>query len=56
MHEIVGNVAGKSFKGKVSHTNLRFELRLSSDGMSFKGIATDYFGRSNFHLKGRREE
>jgi hypothetical protein len=56
MDTIEGSVDGNSFKGNISSTNLRFELKLSSDGMSFKGIGTDYLGRDNIPIKGRRKE
>ena len=56
IHIIEGSVDGNSFKGNISSTNYRFELKLSSDGMSFKGIGTDYLGRSNIPIKGRRKE
>ena len=56
INTIEGSVNGNSFKGNISSTNYRFELKLSSDGMSFKGIGTDYLGRSNIPIKGRRKE
>jgi hypothetical protein len=55
-YKIVGRVDGNSFKGKFSNSNYKFELKLSSDGLSFKGIATDYLGRSGIFIKGRRKE
>ena len=57
MHEIVGSVDGNSFKGRIWSTELqlRFQLKISPDGLSFKGKATDHLGRSGVILKGRRK-
>ena len=56
MREIVGRVDGNSFIGEVSQTNLRFKLELSSDGQSFMGNATDFYGRGGISLKGSRKK
>jgi len=56
MREIEGRVEENSFIGEISQTNLRFELKLSSDGQSFMGKATDYYGRDGISLKGIRRK
>jgi hypothetical protein len=56
MYTIEGNIDGNAFKGNISSTNYRFELKISSDGMSFKGIGADYLGRKNIAIKGSRKE
>ena len=56
MREIEGRVDGNSFIGGISQTNLRFKIKLSSDGQSFVGIATDYYGRGSISLKGSRKK
>ena len=55
-YEIVASVDGNSLKGNFPNTVHKFELKLSSDGLSFKGVATDYMGRSTISIKGRRKE
>ncbi len=55
--DIVGRADGNSFKGKAkSQYHYQFQLKLSSDGLSFEGTATDYLGRTGIALKGRRKE
>ena len=56
--KVVGKIEGNLFVGNKSHkeTRDRFQLKISSDGLSFEGIATDFLGRSGIYLKGRRKE
>ena len=56
--EIKGSIAGNYFKGNIfdSYWTCRFELELSSDGLSFKGKGTDHLGRRIIHIKGKRKE
>lgn len=55
-YEIVASADENSLKGNFPNTVHKFELKLSSDGLSFKGVATDYMGRSTISIKGRRKE
>jgi hypothetical protein len=56
--KIVGKLEGNLFVGHKSRNEDRykFQLKISSDGLSFEGIATDYYGRSSIYIKGRRKE
>jgi hypothetical protein len=59
-YKIQGRVVGNKLEGKLnisSANNVRpFEIKMSSDGMSFTGTGTDYLGRSVLQLKGKRKE
>ena len=57
-HKIVGDVSGNELQGKIpdDQYSARFQLKISSDGKSFTGIGTDYLGRSNMYMKGKRIE
>jgi hypothetical protein len=56
--EIKGLAAGDQLEGKIirSDHTYPFTVKMSSDGLSFNGTTTDYFGRSIVRMKGEREE
>ncbi|UCE54048.1 MAG: hypothetical protein JSV31_00995 [Desulfobacterales bacterium] len=54
--QIESLAVGDQLKGKIigSYKVYPFTIKISSDGQSFKGTSTDYYGRS-VHIKGERK-
>jgi hypothetical protein len=56
--KIEGLAAGDQLEGKIirSDHTYPFTIKMSSDGLSFDGTTTDYYGRSIVQIKGERKK
>lgn len=56
-HKIDSLAVGDQLNGKIKTSSkvFPFAIKISSDGQSFKGTSTDYYGRS-VHIRGKRRE